>query len=146
MATQTVGVCNVLSTMDEVFGRSYQLTQNGGGSKMSENPSSMGTAGSKLDNGSSVVLANCNRNHSLVGVASTATNTSSSNNNNNSALQQPPSYQSAVTATDNCSPTRVGSVRNTAASNGGLAQQHLLTEKPPSHNGNKTNSNCDVLL
>lgn len=114
---------------------------------MSENLSSLGTAGSKLDNGSSVVLANCNRNHSLVGVATTATNTSS-NNNNSSALQQPPSYQSAVTATDNCSPTRVGSVRNTATSNGGLAsqQQHLLTEKPPSHNGNKTNSNCDVLL
>lgn len=151
MATQTVGVCNVLSNMNEVFGRSYQLTQNGGGgaSKLSEHCTSLGSAGNKVENGTSVVLANCNRNHAPGGVAATATNTNSNNSNssNSQQLQNPPSYQSAVTATDNCSPTSTGPVRNTATSNGG--QPHLLTEKPPSavsHNGNKTNFTCDVLL
>lgn len=161
MATQTVGVCNVLTNMDEVFGRSYHLPCNGAGTgnKQSELCSPGITSGTatgiggvtggshKAKNGSSSTLSNCNRLQSNPGgIATAATNTEQQQH-------MPPSYQSAVnTGVDSGSPTRISAVRSaTVGSNGGS----LLAERPspvshqnrlPNQHGNSSNSTFDIIL
>lgn len=151
MATQTVGVGNVLSNMDEVFGRSYHLPL-GGGVGASKPPEHL-PSGNKQENGSSVIPGNCNRAPSNPGgVVTAATNTPSSAQQQQQQ-QLPPSYHSAVnTSVEKCSPTRIPASAPVAAvsSNGGpAAPPHLLTDKPSSvhhHNGSNSNSNFDALL
>lgn len=137
MATQTVGVCNVLSNMDEVFGHSYHLSYNGGNvSKMPEQSSSGGVpAGNKQEKS--------NRDLKNPGGA-TITNTAV----NSQQQQMPPSYETArTTSSGNCTPTRAISARTTVSSNGGPAL--LVAEKSNAgghQNGNNSTSKCDALL
>lgn len=165
-----MGMSNVLTSMDEVFGRSYHMPYsqnsalpppaNGNGcTKLSDNSSSTTnweavSAGHKLENGAGLVLANCNRTKNPAAVDPAV------NHSTNSQLQQmPPSYQSAittpVTGAGNWSPTRGGQqIRNTVEGNcrpvGQQQQQqqnHDLKEQSlGSLDRTNSHSNCDVLL
>lgn len=143
-ATQTVGMCNVLTNMDGVFSHTYnQVAQqpgeanhaakvSGSGSRLNSQTSLSAHGGIAdvpasvtVGNGSSAVagMGNCNRAHIPVGTTANH--------------QQPPSYHSAVAGggggSNNCSPTASSALRNNASSNGvHQAQQHLLADNKQS--------------
>lgn len=147
MSTQTVGVGNVLSNIDEVFGHSYHIR------KHDEPPERHSISnGSKQENGCGFAQEYNYPNSGAVALVSSSTSTRTSQQQRQQQQQMPPSYHSAVTTCpETGSPTRTVPPR-TATSNGGPVsqqnnhpQQHLLPERT-GHIGNGEHSNSDVVL